>query len=68
MTPVGTYTGFDVFCDMDSSDGGWLVIFTTCLVFLINFTGQASAYSKFSHTMEYMFSQMGLYTRAPGDP
>ena len=25
MTPVGTYTGFDVFCDMDSGDGGWLV-------------------------------------------
>ena len=46
MTPVGTYTGFDVFCDMDSSVGGWLVIFTTSFVFLINCIGQASAYNK----------------------
>ena len=25
VTPVGTFTGFDVWCDLDTEDGGWLV-------------------------------------------
>ena len=25
MTPLGTYTGYDVVCDMTTAGGGWLV-------------------------------------------
>ena len=25
VTPVGTFSGFDVWCDLDTEDGGWLV-------------------------------------------
>ena len=37
VTPVGTYSGFDVFCDMDSDDGGWLVLTNALHCFYVLF-------------------------------
>ena len=30
VTPVGTFSGFDVWCDLDTEGGGWLVCMTEC--------------------------------------
>ena len=30
VTPVGTFSGFDVWCDLDTEGGGWLVCMTGC--------------------------------------
>ena len=36
MTPVGTYIGLDVYCDMITDNGGWLVRTKRVVVYYLN--------------------------------